>query len=158
MIGLLVRRSRAADAGLGCRGLVTQICSGDLGTCAVILPRSASMRSRSWMSITTGWKVQDSGLGATSINMTLTTLAAVLELAVEYQLIDRNPAKGRRRRLPAVKPRRIWLDRADRIGALLDATGEIDREARGGVCTATPFRCVVPAEGGRVSRRGDAVS
>ena len=78
-------------------------------------------------------KVQDSGLGATSINMTLTTLAAILELAVEYELIDRNPAKGRRRRLPAVKPRRIWLDRADHIGALLDAAGEIDREARGGV-------------------------
>jgi integrase len=76
-------------------------------------------------------KVREGKLNATSINKTLTTLAAVLETAVEYELIDRNPAKGRRRRLPAVKPARSWLDRADHIEALLDAAGEIDRRARG---------------------------
>jgi hypothetical protein len=38
-------------------------------------------------------KVREGKLGVTSINKTLTTLAAILEAAVEYELIDRNPAK-----------------------------------------------------------------
>jgi integrase len=75
-------------------------------------------------------KVRDGKLGVTSINKTLTTLAAVLESAVEYDLIGRNPARGRRRRLPAVAPRRSWLDRADHISALLAAAGSIDDSAR----------------------------
>jgi integrase len=74
-------------------------------------------------------KVREGKLGVTSINKTLTTLAAILEAAVEYGLIDRNPAHGRRRRLPAVAPRRSWLDRADHITALLDAAGERDKRA-----------------------------
>ena len=74
--------------------------------------------------------VKQGKLGTTSINMMLTALAAILETAVEYELIDRNQAKGRRRRLPAVTPRRVWLDRADHISALLDAAGEIDLAAR----------------------------
>jgi integrase len=53
-----------------------------------------------------------------------------MEQAVEYSLIDRNPAKGRRRRLPTVRPRRTYLDRAEHIAALLDAAGELDREGR----------------------------
>jgi integrase len=75
-------------------------------------------------------KVQEGTLNATSINKLITTLAAILDTAVEYDLIDRNPAKGRRRRLPAVKPRRSWLDRSDQITALLDAVYEIDRETK----------------------------
>ncbi len=75
-------------------------------------------------------KVREGKLGVTSINKTLTTLAAILEAAVEYELIDRNPARGRRRRLPAVAPRRSWLDRADHISALLDAASKLDAEAR----------------------------
>ena len=75
-------------------------------------------------------KVRDGRLGVTSINKTLTTLAAILETAVEYELIDRNPARGRRRRLPAAAPRRTWLDRADHIAALLDAAGDLDAQAR----------------------------
>jgi len=75
-------------------------------------------------------KVREGNLGATSINKTLTTLAAILETAVEYELIDRNPARGRRRRLPAVAPRRSWLDRADHIAALLDGAGKLDDTAR----------------------------
>ena len=46
-------------------------------------------------------KVRDGQLGATSINNTLMTLAAILESALDYELIARNPARGRRRRLPA---------------------------------------------------------
>ena len=75
-------------------------------------------------------KVREGNLGATSINKTLTTLAAILETAVEYELIDRNPARGRRRRLPAVAPRRSWLDRADHIAALLDGASKLDDKAR----------------------------
>ncbi len=75
-------------------------------------------------------KVREGELGVTSINKTLTTLAAILEAAVEYELIDRNPARGRRRRLPAATPRRSWLDRADHISALLAAAGKLDAEAR----------------------------
>jgi integrase len=49
-------------------------------------------------------KVREGKLSATSINKTLATLAAILESAVEYELIDRNPARGRRRRLPEQRP------------------------------------------------------
>jgi integrase len=75
-------------------------------------------------------KVQEGALNATSINKTIVTLAAILDTAVEYELINRNPAKGRRRRLAAVKPHRSWLDRSEQITALLDAVYEIDRETR----------------------------
>jgi integrase len=75
-------------------------------------------------------KVRAGKLGVASINKTLATLAAVLETAVEYELINRNPARGRRRRLPAVAPRRSWLDRADHIAALLDAAGTLDARAK----------------------------
>jgi integrase len=64
-----------------------------------------------------------------SINKTLITLSQILEVAVEYELITRNPAKGKRRRLKADKPRPVWLDRAEHIEALLDAAAELDREA-----------------------------
>jgi hypothetical protein len=64
-----------------------------------------------------------------SINKTIARLAQVLEVAVEYGHIDRNPAVGRRR-LKVAKPRRRYLGRAVQIGTLLDAAGELDREAR----------------------------
>ena len=54
----------------------------------------------------------------------------MLEVAVEYELIDRNAARGRRRRLKADRPSPVWLDSAEQIAALLDAAGELDREAR----------------------------
>ncbi len=75
-------------------------------------------------------KVREGTLGVTSINKTLTTLASILEAAVEYELINRNTARGRRRRLPAVAPRRSWLDRADHIAALLDGASKLDDNAR----------------------------
>jgi integrase len=70
------------------------------------------------------------GLSPASINKAITLLAQVLEVAVEYELISRNPAKGRRRRLKADRPAPVWLDSAEQIAALLDAAGELDREAR----------------------------
>jgi integrase len=69
-------------------------------------------------------------LSAASINKTITRLAQILEVALEYGLIDRNPARGRRRRLKASKPAPVWLDRAEHIEALLDAASELDQHAK----------------------------
>ncbi|WDT93801.1 tyrosine-type recombinase/integrase [Thermoleophilum album] len=65
-----------------------------------------------------------------SINKTLVLLASILETAVEYGRLDRNPARGRRRRLKVARPERSSLDRAAQIAALLDAAAALDREAR----------------------------
>jgi integrase len=77
-------------------------------------------------------KVREGRLSPASINKMLTTVAAILEVAVEYGYLDRNPAKGRRRRLKAGRPRRTALDRPEQIAALLDAAGELDRRSRTG--------------------------
>ena len=47
-------------------------------------------------------------------------------------IANRNVAKGRRRRLPSVTPRRTFVDSADGLVALLDAAGALDlaRESR----------------------------
>ncbi|HEY5197778.1 MAG TPA: site-specific integrase [Solirubrobacteraceae bacterium] len=75
-------------------------------------------------------KVREGKLGTTSINKCLTRIAQILEVAVEYGLIDRNPAKGKNRRLKAAKYRGTFLDGADAIAALLDAAGELDAHLR----------------------------
>lgn len=69
-------------------------------------------------------------LSNSTINKTLDVLSGVLEAAVEYGHLQRNPAKGKRRRLPVTKPNRSWLDRADHIAALLDGARALDRAAR----------------------------
>ncbi len=58
-----------------------------------------------------------------SINKTIAVLARVLDQAAEYGWIESNPARGKRRRLKAEKPRRTWLE-LDEVRALLDAAGE----------------------------------
>jgi integrase len=75
-------------------------------------------------------KVREKVLGATSINKTITRLGQILEVAVERELIERNPAKvgGKRRKVKPVKPVRAYLDRAEQITALLDAAGKLDAE------------------------------
>lgn len=76
-------------------------------------------------------KTRKSKLGATSINRTLSVLSAVLETALEYELITgRNPARGRRRRLPTPRQTRPWLDTAEHISALLHAAKTLDSEPR----------------------------
>jgi integrase len=71
-------------------------------------------------------KVREGRIGARTINKTLTRLAQVLEVALEYELIARNPAAGRRRRLKVGRPRPVHLDSASQIVALLDAATELD--------------------------------
>jgi integrase len=68
-------------------------------------------------------KVREGRLGPHSINKTISYLSTILEVAVEYGYIDRNPARGRRRRLQADAPRRQFLE-ADQVRALLDAAGK----------------------------------
>ena len=75
-------------------------------------------------------KVREGVLSATSINKTITRLGQILEVAVEYEMIGRNPAKGKRRRVKASKPAPVWLDRAEQVRALLDAARELDGSAR----------------------------
>ncbi|MGH2916438.1 MAG: tyrosine-type recombinase/integrase [Solirubrobacteraceae bacterium] len=75
-------------------------------------------------------KVREGMLSPTSINKTITRMAQILEVAVEYELIERNPAKGKRRRVKASRPAPVWLDSAGQIGALLDGAGELDARAR----------------------------
>ncbi len=75
-------------------------------------------------------KVREGRLSPTSINKTITRLGQILEDAVEYGRLDRNTARGKRRRLKPSKPAPVWLDRAEHVRALLDAAGELDREAR----------------------------
>ena len=69
-------------------------------------------------------------LANTTINRTIALLAQILDVAVEYDLIDSNPARGRRRRLTANRPARAYLDSAAQMAALLAAAAELDNEAR----------------------------
>lgn len=72
---------------------------------------------------------RDAGLSPRSVNMTLTLLAAILESAVERGVIDRNPAKGKGRRVKSKRTKGSCLTNADQIQALLDAATELDRVA-----------------------------
>ncbi len=69
-----------------------------------------------------------------SINETLNLLAQVLETAVEYEHIQFNPARGRRRRLKVSQPTRTWLE-PEQVKPLLDATV---RGLRGGKTMPDP--------------------
>jgi len=60
----------------------------------------------------------------------IATLAAILETAVEYGHIDRDVAKGKRRRLKAPRPQRVTLTRAEHIEALLEAAAAMDKSGR----------------------------
>ena len=66
-------------------------------------------------------------LSNSSINMTITLLAAILESAVEYRHLAANPARGRRRRLKQPEPTRTYLSPAQ-VEALLAAAAELDVE------------------------------
>ena len=70
-------------------------------------------------------------LSNTSINMLITLLGQILQQAVDYELIDRNPVRvgGRSARfLKRVRPDRTFLE-VDEFHALLDAAGELEAEA-----------------------------
>jgi integrase len=71
-------------------------------------------------------------LSNTSINAMITLLGQILQQAVDYELIGRNPVRvgGRSARfLKRTRPRRTFLE-VDEFRALLDAAGELEAEAR----------------------------
>jgi integrase len=68
-------------------------------------------------------RMPDRPLGNASINKLLKTLAQVLDDAVEFGYLDANPARGKRRRLKATKPRRTWLELHE-VQAVLAAAGD----------------------------------
>ncbi len=72
------------------------------------------------------FKAREGRLSPVMINKTLTRLAQVLEDALEYGYIERNPARGRRRRLKVDHPRPIYIDTASHIAVLLEAASDRD--------------------------------
>lgn len=67
------------------------------------------------------------GLSPRSVNMILDLLAQVLDDAVEYRLLDANPARGRRRRMKVPKSPRTFLE-PDMVLDLLDSAGGWERD------------------------------
>ncbi len=65
-------------------------------------------------------KLREGKLAPNAVNKTLVRLAQVLEVAVEYGHVERNPAKGKRRRAKATEPRRTWVE-PEQLRALIDA-------------------------------------
>ncbi len=71
-------------------------------------------------------------LSNTSINAMITLLGQILQQAVDYELIDRNPVRvgGRSARfLKRTRPKRTFLE-VDEFHSLLNAAGELEAEAR----------------------------
>jgi integrase len=58
-----------------------------------------------------------------SINKTLKTLSQVADDAIDYGHMASNPARGKKRRLKAAKPRRTWL-KLEEVSVLLDGAKE----------------------------------
>jgi len=72
-------------------------------------------------------KLREGKLGAAQINKTLKVLAMILDVAIEYGLMDgANPARGRRRRVKAPKPQRTWVE-PEQLIALLEAADTYHR-------------------------------
>jgi integrase len=69
-------------------------------------------------------------LSPRSINASITLLAQILEAAVDRDLMPRNPARGRGRKIRERPPTRSYLETAGQITALLDAAAELDTDAR----------------------------
>lgn len=73
-------------------------------------------------------KLREGKLSADSTNKTLKLLAQILDHAVEDdELLERNVAKGKRRRLKTGKPRRTFISTSDQMAAVVDAAGKLDR-------------------------------
>ena len=72
-------------------------------------------------------KVRAGRLGAAQINKTLKLLAQIMDVAIEYELVDRaNPARGRRRRVKAPRPQRTWVE-PEQLVALIEAADTYQR-------------------------------
>lgn len=85
-----------------------------------------------------------------SINKTIRLLAAILEQAVEYGYLDRNPARGRKRLLKESKPTRSYLQ-PEQVAALLSAARELDEARRGGINRCRALLAILVLAGLRIS-------
>jgi integrase len=94
-------------------------------------------------------------IAAVSINRTIDTLAAILELAIEYEHIEKNPARGKRRRLNVEKTRPVYLDGVDQIVAIMDAAKELDAEEVTRTSGRYPLIATLLFAGPRVQEAGD---
>lgn len=65
-------------------------------------------------------KLREGKLSPAITNKTITRLAQILELAVEYGYIQSNPASGKRRRAKADPPKPAWLE-PDQVKPLIEA-------------------------------------
>ncbi len=99
--------------------------------------RDAATRGKPLMELVTPergapYKRQKRALSNGSINEILALLGQILQRAVDYGYIERNAMRVGERKdrfLPSSRPRRSFLE-VDEFRALLDAAGELDREAR----------------------------
>jgi integrase len=64
-------------------------------------------------------------LSGSSLRKLISLLAAILDEALEDELIERNPARGKRMRVRVPKPRRTFLE-LDELAALIDAAATQD--------------------------------
>jgi integrase len=76
-------------------------------------------------------KLREGKVAGSYLNATITRLGAILDVGDERGLIDRNPVRvnPRNRKVKVSKARRAYLDRPEQITALVDAAGQLDREA-----------------------------
>ena len=74
------------------------------------------------------WGRRRKPLGAASIRSVLQILAAILDEAVEDELLESNPARSKRMRVRVPKPSRTFLE-MDELAALLQAAGAQDEPA-----------------------------
>jgi integrase len=65
-------------------------------------------------------KLREGKLGPATINKTLVRLAQILDEAVEYGHLDRNVARGRKRRVKAPRPQRSWVE-PEQLMSLIEA-------------------------------------
>lgn len=99
--------------------------------------REAAKRGKPLMETVTGrngtpYKRPKKPLSNTSINAILTLHSQILQRALDYEHIPRNPMKvgsHRDRFLPSVKPKRTFLE-ADELISLLDAAAQLDDAPR----------------------------
>lgn len=89
-----------------------------------------------------------------SINKTIRLLAAILEQAVEYGYLDRNPARGRKRLLKESKPPRSYLQ-PEQVAALLGAARELDEASHNGIHRRRALLATLALAGLRISEALD---
>jgi integrase len=105
----------------------------DAATCQAFKAKKLAEAAELRAAIEAGADIRDKSgkvarpLGPASIRKLITTLAAILDEAIEDGHIERNPARGRRMRVRVPKPSRTFLE-MDELVALIDAGGDQDSQ------------------------------